>query len=76
MIFAKRISKLQQPDIKKVMTHILNVIQHHYQSRTEKNIADWVHNFCTALEDVSKEMPPLAGYRLKLFVNNLCNLLV
>ena len=74
--FAKRISKLQQPDIKKVMTHILNVIQHHYQSRTEKNLADWVHNFCTALEDVSKEMPPLAGYRLKLFVNDLCNLLV
>lgn len=73
--FAKRISKLQQPDVEKVMAHILNVIQHHYQSRTEKNLAYWVHNFCTALVHASKEMPPLAGYRLRLFVKELRKLL-
>lgn len=73
--FAKRISALQQPDISKVMKHILNVIQKHYEyNRNEDDIQHWVITFCAELQRVSETMPPLAGWRLKHYVVNLQNL--
>lgn len=70
--FSHRISQLKQLDIIKVMTHILNVVQGHYEERTSENdITPWLEDFCEALLSVSQTMPPLAGYRLSLYVKDL-----